>query len=97
MLALIQQFPNEKVPTEIDETCKTGYNFVTVLLTQGTGFTQKANFRVVTYTEAFWNSISEENKKASYFGNFNSMIMLHDPTKIEVKKPVAKTKKKVIK
>lgn len=91
--ALIKQFPNAKVPTEINETCKTGYNFISVLLTQGTGFTQKAEFKIITLTSAHWHSVAEENKKAGYFGNFNSMVMLHDPMKVEVKKATSKSKK----
>ncbi len=96
MLALIQQFPNHNVPTEIDENCKTGFNFVAVTLTQGTGLSQKAEFKVITLTSALWHSVAEENKRAGYFGNFNSMIMLHNPDKVEAKKPVGKPRKKLV-
>ena len=76
---LINRFPNADIPKEINETNKHCFNFLGLNIQKGNGLAIDLNVKLFTKDVNVWEAMTDFQKTPSIMGNFESVIMIHDP------------------
>lgn len=79
IINLIKQFPNADIPREINETNKHCFNFLGLNVRKGGGLSIDLNVKLFTKDVNVWEAMTDFQKTPSIMGNFESVIMIHDP------------------
>lgn len=79
IINLINQFPNAEIPREINETNKHCFNFLGLNVRKGGGLSIDLNVKLFTKDVNVWEAMTDFQKTPSIMGNFESVIMIHDP------------------
>jgi len=91
---LIQQYPNHQFPTEIADHNKTAFIFIGIRV-KFKGITPDLQIHQFSVSKQQFYSYREDMKAQMLQGNYNSVVMLHNPElKIADKVEPAEPKKK---